>query len=99
MEGNVPDYTTMNVVPDFVFDKDDVVIKGELYREFARKMHCETNRQELKMVQSQQIQCLYEAREWLMSNVDKMNLAEKDVFIVIGASRTGKGTLLSALSG
>ena len=28
-----------------------------------------------------------------------MELADKDVFIVIGASRTGKGTLLTALQG
>jgi ABC-type branched-subunit amino acid transport system ATPase component len=28
-----------------------------------------------------------------------MNIKDKDIFIVIGASRTGKGTLLSAMMG
>ena len=48
---------------------------------------------------SQSIQCLYEAVDFLSIEVDKMEVKEKETFIVIGASRTGKGTLLSALHG
>lgn len=42
---------------------------------------------------------LYEAIEFLFSYVDNMKLEGKDIFIVIGPSRTGKGTLLAALKG
>lgn len=45
------------------------------------------------------IQLLQEAREWLTNTIYDMELANKDVFLVIGASRTGKGTLLEALKG
>lgn len=45
------------------------------------------------------IQLLHEAIEFLFSYVDTMNLHEKDIFIVVGPSRTGKGTLLAALKG
>ena len=31
--------------------------------------------------------------------IDQLDLAEKDVVVVIGASRSGKGTLLTALKG
>ena len=34
-----------------------------------------------------------------MNEVDRMQLEDKDIFIVVGASRTGKGTLLAALRG
>jgi len=40
-----------------------------------------------------------EATDWLFDLVDQMDLKNKDIFIVIGASRTGKGTLLRALNG
>lgn len=34
-----------------------------------------------------------------MDHIDAMQLKDKNVFIIIGASRTGKGTLMSALMG
>ena len=40
-----------------------------------------------------------EALQWYFEQIDQMELAEKDIFIVIGPSRVGKGTLLSALQG
>ena len=43
------------------------------------------------------MQFLHEAIEFLFKYVDSMNLHEKDIFIVVGPSRTGKGTLLAAL--
>jgi len=48
---------------------------------------------------SDSIQCLSEATIWNEQTVKEMNLKDKDIFIVIGASRTGKGTLLSAMMG
>jgi guanylate kinase len=42
---------------------------------------------------------LYEAIDFLFAYVDGLNLHDKDVFIVVGPSRTGKGTLLAALKG
>lgn len=45
------------------------------------------------------IQLLYEARQWISKCIEDMQLAKKDVFLIIGASRTGKGTLLEALKG
>ena len=45
------------------------------------------------------IQLLYEAIEFMFAYVDNMNLHDKDIFIVVGPSRTGKGTLLAALKG
>lgn len=45
------------------------------------------------------IQVLYEAIDFLFAYVDGLNLHDKDVFIVVGPSRTGKGTLLAALKG
>lgn len=43
------------------------------------------------------MQFLHEAIEFLFKYVDSMKLHEKDIFIVVGPSRTGKGTLLAAL--
>ena len=45
------------------------------------------------------VQCLYEATTWMFAQVDEMQLQHKDVFIVLGPTRTGKGTLLTALKG
>lgn len=47
----------------------------------------------------QTVQCLYEATTWMFAQVDDMQLKEKDIFIVLGPTRTGKGTLLTALKG
>lgn len=54
-------------------------------------------RQELTAAQS--IQCLSEATEWLFDSVDSLGLEDKDILIVVGPSRAGKGTLLTALKG
>ena len=40
-----------------------------------------------------------EAVQWNYLLIDEMNLKEKDIFVVIGPSRSGKGTLLQALLG
>ena len=45
------------------------------------------------------VQCLYEATTWMFAQVDDMHLEDKDIFIVLGPTRTGKGTLLTALQG
>lgn len=45
------------------------------------------------------VQCLYEATTWMFEQVDQMELEDKDIFIVLGPTRTGKGTLLTALQG
>lgn len=45
------------------------------------------------------VQCLYEATTWMFAQVDEMKLQDKDIFIVLGPTRTGKGTLLTALKG
>jgi ABC-type ATPase with predicted acetyltransferase domain len=45
------------------------------------------------------VQLLHEAIEFMFAYVDTMKLHDKDIFIVVGPSRTGKGTLLAALKG
>ena len=40
-----------------------------------------------------------ESLDWQLDHIDKLQLHDKDIFIVLGASRTGKGTLLCALQG
>ena len=42
---------------------------------------------------------MYEATTWMFAQVDEMKLEEKDIFVVLGPTRTGKGTLLTALQG
>lgn len=54
---------------------------------------------EKKMGPSERIQIIDEACRFMFSHVDDMKLQQKDVLVVIGQSRTGKGTLLSALQG
>lgn len=53
----------------------------------------EDNSLELK----QSLQCIYEAIHWNNQEIQKMDLADKDIFLVVGPSRAGKGTLLAAL--
>ncbi len=43
------------------------------------------------------MQFLHEAIEFLFKYVDSMKLHEKDICIVVGQRRTGKGTRLAAL--
>jgi len=45
------------------------------------------------------VQCLAEAIKWMFGKVDQLELEGKDIFVALGPSRTGKGTLLSALQG
>lgn len=90
---------TSSDVDDYVFEEDGVHIDGKKFKEFARKMHISNGTLNESQNQAQQIQCLYEATEWLKDHIDAMNLADKNIFIIIGASRTGKGTLLTALQG
>lgn len=45
----------------------------------------------------EQIQCLAEAIEWQFDKVDELKLEDKNIFIPLGPSRTGKGTLITAL--
>ena len=52
---------------------------------------------DLELTPAESLQCLYEAVEYLSLEVEAMQLQDKNIFIVIGASRTGKGTLLAAL--
>ena len=51
------------------------------------------------MTPAQSIQCLSEATEWLFDCVDSLGLEDKDILVVVGPSRAGKGTLLTALNG
>lgn len=57
------------------------------------------DQQKLVLTASQSIQCLHEAIDFFSLEVDRLAVDEKEIFIVIGASRTGKGTLLAALHG
>ena len=43
------------------------------------------------------VQCLHEGITWMEERVNEMDIAGKDVVVVVGPSRTGKGTLLTAL--
>lgn len=45
------------------------------------------------------VQSLAEAIEWMFEKVDRLELEDKDIFIPLGPSRTGKGTLLAAIMG
>ena len=47
----------------------------------------------------QSLMTIKEAIQWGFEIIDQMKLEEKDIFIVIGPSRSGKGTLLQALKG
>ena len=55
--------------------------------------------QRTELSPAQSIQCLSEATEWLFDCVDSLELQDKDILIVVGPSRAGKGTLLTALKG
>ena len=48
---------------------------------------------------SESLMCMQESNDWNNKIIDQMNLQNKDIFLVIGPSRSGKGTLLSALLG
>lgn len=47
----------------------------------------------------QALMAMKEAIQWNYRSIEEMQLADKDIFIVIGPSRAGKGTLLQALLG
>lgn len=48
---------------------------------------------------AEQIQCLWEVNQWNTKNIEELNLEQKDIFVIIGATRSGKGTLLTAIQG
>ena len=48
---------------------------------------------------SEQLQGMYQGIIWHYETIDAMNLKDKEIFVVIGATRVGKGTLLEAVSG
>lgn len=85
---------------DFVLQSDDVHIKARDYPMLSRTLKQLQNKQATSQLsQAQSIKLLYEARHWLSTTIHAMDLHSKDIFIVIGPSRTGKGTLLEALKG
>ena len=87
-----------NIVQDFVYPEDGVHIDGQKYPILCRKLSdMRSSEQRLELTPAQSLQCLYEAVEYLSLEVEALDLQNKNVFIVIGASRTGKGTLLAAL--
>lgn len=53
----------------------------------------------IKFKPAETVQCMFEATTWMFAQVDEMKLEEKDIFVVLGPTRTGKGTLLTALQG
>lgn len=57
----------------------------------------ELNKPNLKLDVS--IDVLHEGMQYMKKQVRDMELENKDCVIVIGASRSGKGTLISALKG
>ena len=57
------------------------------------------NKNQGKQDLSESMQCLYEATIWMAARIREMKLKDKDVVIVIGPTRAGKGTLLAALNG
>ena len=97
-------------VPADVLDSitfgENVKIDWMKYPMFHRKCwDAQKTDQELKQYPrkkfdiGESIQVLYEAIEFLFAYVDNMQLEDKDIFVVVGPSRTGKGTLLAALKG
>ena len=43
------------------------------------------------------VQCLHEGISWMEERVNEMELADKDMVVVVGPPKAGKGTLLAAL--
>lgn len=82
---------------DFEYPEDGVQIEAAKYPMLTRKLQAMRDQQDLELSPAASLRCLYEAVEYLSLQVEAMNLHDKDIFIVIGASRTGKGTLLAAL--
>ena len=80
---------------------DGVEIDAAKFPIFYKRMLEQQNPQSEKTIltPAQSIQCLSEATEWLFDEVDKLQLENKDILLVIGPSRAGKGTLLTALLG
>lgn len=81
--------------------QDGVIINQSKLPVFYQKMkdmqQPPEERRELTAAQS--IQCLSEGTEWLFDCVDALGLEDKNILIVVGPSRAGKGTLLTALNG
>ena len=86
---------------DQIVFPDDVVIDKIKSPMFYKKMveMQKPGDQRDQLTAAQSIQCMYETTEWLFDSVDSLNIKDKDILIVIGPSRAGKGTLLTALKG
>lgn len=86
-----------------MYKEDNLTIEYKKYPLFCQLLNNKYNMtrdtEELKLSPAGSIQCLYEAIDFLSLEIEKMDVKNKDLFIVIGASRTGKGTLLAALHG
>ena len=42
---------------------------------------------------------MYQGIIWHYETIEAMNLKDKEIFVVIGPTRVGKGTMLEAISG
>ena len=78
---------------------EGAIISVEKYPMFHQFMKDIQQEEDLRTPMSvgQQIQCMSEAIEWQFDKVDELKLDDKDIFIPLGPSRTGKGTLIAAL--
>lgn len=52
-----------------------------------------------EMNPAESLKCILESNQWNNQTIDQMKLEDKDVFLVIGPSRAGKGTLLASILG
>ena len=48
---------------------------------------------------SEQLQGMYQGIIWHYETIEAMDLKDKEIFVVIGPTRVGKGTMLEAISG
>lgn len=93
-------------IKDAVVFSEGVKIDWRKYPMFWRKcwdMQKSKEEREMfpvkQMQPGERVQIVHEATQFFFGIVDAMDLKEKDLLVVIGQSRTGKGTLLSALKG
>lgn len=92
--------SSSNKYEEEVFN-EGVVISADYYPMFNQMMNEAQLSDKEKTIThvGDQVQGLAEAMEWMFAKVDKMDHKNKNIFIPLGASRTGKGTLLAALLG
>ena len=80
---------------------EGVIISKEKYPKFHQLLKEIEMEDEKKLLTScgDKIRALAEAIEWMFNKVDQLDLCNKDIFLPLGPSRTGKGTLLAAMQG